>query len=320
MLREPSETPNINNIDDIIPFRYAYGGQNGYVIGKGTEISNTINGLNFIINSGRLVLQGVECDIDATGVTITIDNIANKRYYVVYLQVNLATNTASIEISYDTADYPIIDLGDDFTQNSSGIARMYLYKFTATSGIISEVNKIVNSVKYTEDVKIKNAENAEKVNNLQIKRNENGVLKIDDTIIPQRVKLLDSIHIVGFTGDITEKYAMATINLIKPIAVGDCLEIKFGKPTKMDEIGNYYSSLNSSVKIQVDELSSLSKKELSIISIENDTGKALLSTFVIVLVNANQIQISSCYTIQIDNSGFSSRGSSIYYDISKVIE
>ena len=161
MVREPSETPNINNIDDIVPMRYAYGNQNGYVIGKGTEISNTVNGLNFTVNSGRLVLQGVECDIDASGVTITIDNIATTRYYVVYLQVNLGLNTAQILDTYDTATYPTIDTGDDLTENTTGIARLPLYRFTATSGIISDVNKIVESVKYVNENLIKNT----KVNN-----------------------------------------------------------------------------------------------------------------------------------------------------------
>lgn len=159
MVREPSETPNINNIDDIVPMRYAYGNQNGYVIGKGNEISNTVNGLNFTVNSGRLVLQGVECDIDAVGVTITIDNIATKRYYVIYLQVNLGLNTAQILSSYDTATYPTIDTGDDLTENTTGVARLPLYRFTATSGVISDVNKVVESIKYTEDVIIKNAKN-----------------------------------------------------------------------------------------------------------------------------------------------------------------
>ena len=148
MVREPSETPNINNIDDIIPMRYAYGNQNGYVIGKGTEISNTVNGLNFTVNSGRLVLQGVECDIDASGVTITIDNIATKRYYTIYLEVNLGLNTATIKDEYDTATYPTIDAGDDLTENTTGVARLPLYRFTATSGIIGEVNKVVKSIKY----------------------------------------------------------------------------------------------------------------------------------------------------------------------------
>lgn len=148
MVREPNETPNINNIDDIVPMRYAYGNQNGYVIGKGTEISNTVNGLNFTINSGRLVLQGVECDIDASGVTITIDNIATKRYYVIYLEVNLGLNSATIKSEYDTATYPSIDTGDDLTENTTGVARLPLYRFTATSGIISDVYKVVESIGY----------------------------------------------------------------------------------------------------------------------------------------------------------------------------
>lgn len=149
MVREPSDTPNITNIDDIIPFRYAYGGQDGFVLGRGTEISNTISGLNFTINSGRLVLQGVECDIDASGVTVTIENIATKRYYTVYLQVNLATNTATVLATYDTANYPNPPVSDDLTENSTGTAYLVLYHFTATSGVISEFEKIVQGIQYT---------------------------------------------------------------------------------------------------------------------------------------------------------------------------
>ena len=198
MVREPSETPNINNIDDIIPMRYAYGNQNGFVIGKGTEISNTISGLNFTVNSGRLVLQGVECDIDATGVTITIDNIATKRYYTIYLEVNLGLNTATIKDEYDTATYPTIDAGDDLTENTTGIARLPLYRFVATSGVISNVNKVVESVKYVNETFIKNVKvnNAAKVNNLEIKQDENGVLKIGDIVIPQK-QLLWSGNVTG---------------------------------------------------------------------------------------------------------------------------
>lgn len=181
MVREPSETPNINNIDDIVPMRYAYGNQNGYVIGKGNEISNTVNGLNFTVNSGRLVLQGVECDIDAVGVTITIDNIATKRYYVVYLQVNLGTNTASILSTYDTATYPTIDTGDDLTENTTGVARLPLYRFTATSGVISGVNKLVESVKYIDEnfiknIKVNNSSNSDTANNILFNFESQGVL------------------------------------------------------------------------------------------------------------------------------------------------
>lgn len=160
MVREPSETPNISNIDDIIPMRYAYGNQSGYVINKGNQISYTVNGLNFTINSGRLVLQGVECDIDASGVTVTIDNIATKRYYTVYLQVNLGVNTATVLATYDTTTYPNPPASDDLTANSTGVAYLILYNFTATGGIISEVYKVVQSVKYTPDIEVKNAQMA----------------------------------------------------------------------------------------------------------------------------------------------------------------
>lgn len=150
MVRQPSQTPNVTNIDDIVPFRYAYGDQNGYVIGKGNEISHTIDGSTFRVNSGRVVLQGVETDIDANGVSFTIDNASETRYFVVYYEVNLATQTTSIKLSnYDTVGYPNIELGDDLTANSSGIARMELYRFTATSGAISNVQKVAKAIEYS---------------------------------------------------------------------------------------------------------------------------------------------------------------------------
>ena len=149
MVRKPSETPNITNIDDFIPFRYAYGNQNGYVKGKGNEVSYTINGANFKINSGRLVLQGVETDIDSSGYTITIDNSSEKRYFTVYYTVNLGTNTVSINNQYSTSTYPTISSGDDLTVTTNGIANLVLYKFTAQSSVISNVTKVVQEITYT---------------------------------------------------------------------------------------------------------------------------------------------------------------------------
>lgn len=222
MVREPSETPNINNIDDIVPMRYAYGNQNGYVIGKGNEISNTVNGLNFTVNSGRLVLQGVECDIDAVGVTIAIDNIATKRYYVIYLEVNLGLNSATIKSEYDTATYPSIDVGDDLTENTTGVARLPLYRFTATSGIISDVNKVVESIKYINSSIT--VDNSKKINNLEIRRDENNILKIDDVIIPQKKLIFNQILQGQAYGDVVG-------TLLETVNVNDIIEIYFGKGT-----------------------------------------------------------------------------------------
>lgn len=220
MVREPSETPNINNIDDIVPMRYAYGNQNGYVIGKGNEISNTVNGLNFTVNSGRLVLQGVECDIDAVGVTITIDNIATTRYYVVYLQVNLGTNTASILSTYDTATYPTIDAGDDLTENTTGVARLPLYRFTATSGIISDVNKVVESIKYINiNSTIKNADGSTD----GFIQDDNKVLKVNEEILSKKKLIFDSIVSVSVKMDELDHY----FNIMSGIELNKTYELEY---------------------------------------------------------------------------------------------
>lgn len=149
MVREPSATPNINNIDDIVPMRYAYGNQDGYVISKGTEAAATVNGSSFTIGSGRIVVQGVECDIDANGITIVVDNIATKKYFSVYLKVNLGTNTVNIQSEDDTAAYPDIQRGDDLTHTSTGIANLLLYTFEAQNGVISNVQKRIQAIEYS---------------------------------------------------------------------------------------------------------------------------------------------------------------------------
>ena len=149
MVRKPSETPNINNISDIIPFRYAYGGQNGYVKGKGRELDYTAIGTQFTIGSGRVVLDGVESDIDSDGEIIKIESVSETRYYVVYYNVNLATNTTTIMSQYATGSYPTIEKGDDLTESPEGSANLVLYKFTATSGIISNVEKVVKEILYS---------------------------------------------------------------------------------------------------------------------------------------------------------------------------
>lgn len=149
MVREPSDSPNITNLDDFVGLRYAYGDQNGYVLGKGSEIDYSISGSVFKVLSGRVVVQGVECDIDANGVSISIDNTATLRYHAVYIQVALADMSAYVLETYDTASYPNISKGDDLNSNTTGTARLLLYTFTSRNGVISSVAKKVEPVSYT---------------------------------------------------------------------------------------------------------------------------------------------------------------------------
>lgn len=197
MVRQPSDTPNITNIDDIIGMRYAYGNQNGYVIGKGTELDSVISGVNFTIGSGRVVLQGVECDIDASGFTLSVDpSISTKRYYIVYLEINLGQNIANIKNTYDTVSYPVLDTGVDLTSDSNGIARLLLYKFTAINGIISDVSKVVNGIQYTNNIKVNNAVNSDNAivnsdgSHGGFTQNENNVLSTTSGEIIEKKQVL----------------------------------------------------------------------------------------------------------------------------------
>lgn len=148
MVREPSSEPNIQNLDDFIGLRYAYGNQNGYCVGKGSELSYSVSGSTFKILSGRIVVQGVECDIDANGVSIQIDNIASRRYHSIYLQVSLSTMTVSVLEMYDTASYPVISAGDDLNENTIGTAQIELYRFSSLNGAISDISKVIKPMQY----------------------------------------------------------------------------------------------------------------------------------------------------------------------------
>ena len=152
LIRQESETPNVSNQDDARMARYAYGGYDGYVRNRGQEIGSTISGTSFVVQSGVLSLQGWEVEVDANGISIpTSASVTNKTYFSVYLEVNCATDTAEIKSLTDTAGFPDIPAGDDLTENTIGTARLLLYHFTATSGVIADVEKLVQEIPYGKD-------------------------------------------------------------------------------------------------------------------------------------------------------------------------
>ena len=147
-IRQPSETPNISNGDDARLFRYALGNQNGYIKNYGLELDHGINGATFEIKKGIAVIQGYEIEVDASGWSLTVEGISTTLYYVIYAEINLVTQTGEIKSQYNTGSYPSVSGGDDLTSNQSGIARMALYRFTASSSIISSVVKLVGPARY----------------------------------------------------------------------------------------------------------------------------------------------------------------------------
>ena len=153
LVRENSDTPNVTNKDDARMVRYAYGGQNGYVQKYGRELDYIPNGNIFTIGSGMAVLQGWEVVIDSNGWQLELSTSdVTKRYYLVYLEVNLTLGgSAEIKSKTDELDYPTIEEGDDLTENLNGIAYLELYRFTATRGVVTDVEKIVQAIPYGAD-------------------------------------------------------------------------------------------------------------------------------------------------------------------------
>lgn len=199
LLRQPSDTPNITNADDFVGLRYAYGNQSGYVKGRGSECDAEANGNVFKIKSGRLVLQGVEVDLDSNGYSQTINEPWDGAlYYTCYLQVNLALQTARIVFGYSPdgyIDFPEIGYGDDLTANTTGTANMELFHFKYENNVITDISKVVKQIEYTGDMVVYGAKNSIANSNGTyggFTTDENGVLKTGDYILEKKELLFHS--------------------------------------------------------------------------------------------------------------------------------
>lgn len=151
LIRENSDTPNVTNMDDARMARYAYGGYNGFVQGKGRELNCEGNGTDTLtINSGVIVLQGWEVEVDSNGWDMKISASNHDLiYYTVYCEVNLSVGAAaSIKSTYAESDFPVISAGDDLTKKPNGIARIELCHFTAQNGTISSAERVINAIPY----------------------------------------------------------------------------------------------------------------------------------------------------------------------------
>lgn len=148
IVRTPSETPNITNVDDIIPMRYAYGNQDGYVIGRGTELAGTYESGTFTVGSGRAVIQGVEVEINANGESTLLNTATETRYYHIYLQVNLNSNTVGLVNYYSTSSYDDIYKPQSEDLLDNGTAYLLLHSIKLNGNTEVEKTKIVQPIYY----------------------------------------------------------------------------------------------------------------------------------------------------------------------------
>ena len=148
LVRKTSDTPNITNKDDTIMTRYAYGGKNGIVKNFGRECNLTFSNGKIVVESGRIVLCGWEIDIDAEGWSLDVSKVYGTQYHTVYIELNVATETAQIKSAYLTGDYPALDKGDDLTEIPNGTARELIGYVDIVEGSVTGISRVLEVLPY----------------------------------------------------------------------------------------------------------------------------------------------------------------------------
>lgn len=146
LIRKASDTPNITNRDDTRMTKFAYGGIDGVIEDFGSQLSYGISGSKFVLSRGIVVLQGWEVLVENW--ELDLSTVTGTQYHLVYLEINVATETATIKSSYLTGGVPTINLGDNLTTYPNGTARLPLYSFTISNGKISSVVKKFSLLTY----------------------------------------------------------------------------------------------------------------------------------------------------------------------------
>ena len=202
LVRKPSLTPNVVNYDDYRMLRYATGGYNGVNSKYANKCAYEIEGSNFKIKSGEIFLHGVQSKIDGIGETITVVNIAGTQYYSVYLEVDLSivdNQKTTIKSLYNAVAYPTIEVGDDLTELQTGVARLELYRFTASSGVISNVAQRFSLIEVGNVLHAENADLATNATNADnsIKNNDNTYSSLTQNLNNQlRVGNVDNVEVI----------------------------------------------------------------------------------------------------------------------------
>jgi len=149
VIRQPSETPNITNQDDIRMFRYATGGYDGYIPNMLSEFNFDLSSKK--IGSGELVCQGwqVQSDSDFDLTSYILNYGAVYIYYTAYAEivVSSTTETATIKVLSSTSNYPSVST-DDIGGTTTGTMRIALARFISYNGALTSGARTIGSINY----------------------------------------------------------------------------------------------------------------------------------------------------------------------------
>lgn len=152
---------SVQNTDDIIALRYAFNDQNGYVPNIGSELSANYESGTFTLNSGHVVVQGSQYNIDANGISTTLDTSIGIRYFKIYLKVNLIDGTAELLNYYSTVSYDNIPDPESDELIKGNTAYLLVYTIKLNGATQMEISKIVRQIEYNSSRRLLWTGNAE---------------------------------------------------------------------------------------------------------------------------------------------------------------
>lgn len=129
----------IQNSDDARIMRYAVNGRDGIVKSYGNELAVKFEDHYCIIQSGEFVINGWQVIVSGIGESIPMQ-VNGTYYYKIYIEIDLrVTNnqTASIKSTYSLIkeDNPILEHGDDLTENANGVSRRLIHYVKVENGV-----------------------------------------------------------------------------------------------------------------------------------------------------------------------------------------
>lgn len=194
-LRKESDIPNISKEDDYRAFKYATKDFNGVIQDFGNACSYSISDNVLHINSGEIIFNNEQWDIDGNGVDVVITKTQTTSFYCVGARKNMVTNEIEIgSFGYATRSGD----ADDIIKTNTNT--FWLYKVRMLANNITDVYQVFNLL------------NGEELNNFFLTRQDadtDFVKKTDfittptiigEVVVSKKVPLISSPIILNKSG------------------------------------------------------------------------------------------------------------------------
>lgn len=281
----------INEISGGLTARYLYnilGYSSGVLKDALSEFNMTYTNLTFSVAGGQAVAYGYIGEITTTSEFTFTAPSANSKYYFVYLDFDLRETIKKFAVSYyDNSNSDVWSpRQDNLANNEAGRFQLPIYKIKIDSDNTITVTDLREIKQIVKEASIAAISEATKINGEELKKDENGILKVGNVIIPQYQT------IATINGDVN---VGDSISINAPIANGDVVEFEF-------KYTSTYYSITKKIRIRVNMVSAYDKSSSQGGQIHENVIKI---PFTIEDIRESSAVFSgfSPYTVAIQNNG-----------------